>query len=440
MQHSSPHTVVARFLRGLAEAGPDEEISKKSGPPPRWQEWLEKVHQGGKGRVPNPNWKTYDKSPEVSFGTALKVDTFFQKALKEYKAWVKKNPGTDEKAPPKAEEKETPKTKEVPKEPTPKEPPPKKPAQESSLGFELSKDRYKDTAFEKVEKKAVKGKWEYTTSKLGTKELKQLLSNFPGGKMSSVEDLSDLAGGGAGKSTRVQFLGVGTAPPLVMEVESEYTNGQTRKLKVDDDGDLYIYNSTLSLKPDAPKGMGTRILASQVTAARALGVKYLKCEAFRNSSDPGWVGYKVWPKMGYDGEVPEGVASKVPDDLADELKEIGAKKPWMVSDLYTTKSGVQWWEENGDSFEAKFDLADDSHSMRVFKAYLDKVAKRSGTPMQDFLKQSTRAVVSKYLASKSSPPKDKGKHEELKPDKDEDKDLDDVWAKIRKDRRKPKKI
>jgi hypothetical protein len=34
--------------------------------------------------------------------------------------------------------------------------------------------------------------------------------------------------------------------------------------------------------------------------------------------------------------------------------------------------GVKWWEEKGGSFDAYFDLEDDSYSMKTFASYLLK--------------------------------------------------------------------
>jgi hypothetical protein len=111
--------VAARFQQRIADEG--EEAPSKGGVPPRWQEWLDAVHQGGKAKVPNPNAETRDRYSEVAFSTALKDKDVFRKAMKEYHEWIKKNPEdkkgpsapakaekTDEKPKPKSEEKKTP--------------------------------------------------------------------------------------------------------------------------------------------------------------------------------------------------------------------------------------------------------------------------------------------------------------------------------------------
>ncbi len=92
--------VASLFSVRLADEG-EEEPSGKGGVPPRWQEWLDAVHQGGKKQVPNPNPDTRERYPQVAFTTALKDKEVFKKALKEYREWAKKNPEKDDKAPPK---------------------------------------------------------------------------------------------------------------------------------------------------------------------------------------------------------------------------------------------------------------------------------------------------------------------------------------------------
>lgn len=99
--------VIAQFHR-RADEGEGEDSSGKGGVPPRWQEWLDKVHQGGREKVSNPNPATRDAHPQVSYTTALKQRLFFQKAMKEYYEWAKKNPED------KGSKKEKPKEEEKP--------------------------------------------------------------------------------------------------------------------------------------------------------------------------------------------------------------------------------------------------------------------------------------------------------------------------------------
>lgn len=113
--------VAAQFALRMADEG--EEESGKGGVPPRWQEWLDAVHQGGRVKVPNPNAETRDRYHEVAFSTALKDKQVFGKALKDYHEWIKKNP-----------EKGRPTEKPAPKPEGPKAPEAKKEEPKSEKG------------------------------------------------------------------------------------------------------------------------------------------------------------------------------------------------------------------------------------------------------------------------------------------------------------------
>jgi len=73
------------------------------------------------------------------------------------------------------------------------------------------------------------------------------------------------------------------------------------------------------------------------------------------------IGYKVWPKLGFDGEIPDRLRVILP-------KELQAAK--LISDLYATPGGRQWWEQNGGSVRLAFDLPGDSLSWVIWRAYL----------------------------------------------------------------------
>lgn len=111
--------VLERFLVRVADSQGEEDTSK-GGVPPRWKEWLDAVHQGGKEKVPNPNPETKEHYRAVAYTTALKDKKFFGKAIQEYYKWLGKNPekkdpnGTKNKPP--EEDKSKGKTKAEPKE------------------------------------------------------------------------------------------------------------------------------------------------------------------------------------------------------------------------------------------------------------------------------------------------------------------------------------
>jgi hypothetical protein len=141
--------VVARWKESQLQTAPSEEgqPKKRKGPPARWQEWLEVVHQSGKKKVPNPNWETRDKNPQVTFNTALKDKKFYQSALEDYLKWVGKHPeGGKAKKGPVQDEEEAPSKAPAPEEPSaPSKPPPKKEPKEEP-GKETPEERARTEA------------------------------------------------------------------------------------------------------------------------------------------------------------------------------------------------------------------------------------------------------------------------------------------------------
>lgn len=110
-------------------------------------------------------------------------------------------------------------------------------------------------------------------------------------------------------------------------------------------------------------GLGTKLFAEQVAALKAAGVKRIETDAAR---DEGVIGYKVWPKLGYDGPIPKTVEPRPPEFAGAET--VGA--------LMATAAGRAWWDKHGDSAKLTFDLADGSRSLAVLRAYQE--AKRRG--------------------------------------------------------------
>ena len=93
-----------RILTADVPAGEEEPAKGKGqgGPPPMWKEFLDAVYEGGKRKVPNTNFKTREKHPQVAVSTLLKSDkTFYGKVYKEYLEWKSKQKDPDAKGGPK---------------------------------------------------------------------------------------------------------------------------------------------------------------------------------------------------------------------------------------------------------------------------------------------------------------------------------------------------
>lgn len=139
----------------------------------------------------------------------------------------------------------------------------------------------------------------------------------------------------------------------------------TREISKADDGKFVVYNDSFEVeKGQQGKGIGAAMFGLQVEQASELGFGRIETYAARFDAD-GTIGYKVWPRFGYDGDIPAHIAAKLPDTLA------GAKR---VSDLMKTPEGRAWWDANGSSFDATFDLDPGSESRKVWDAYLARKA------------------------------------------------------------------
>jgi SPP1 gp7 family putative phage head morphogenesis protein len=112
-------------------------------------------------------------------------------------------------------------------------------------------------------------------------------------------------------------------------------------------------------------GFGSRVFVDQVQELQRKGFKQIETFAAKSKT---YVGYNVWPKMGYDGPIPETVAA-----LKGNPPPGGAK---LISDLMKTAEGRAWWEENGRGVDLTFDLDKKSLGVKVLKAY----AKKKGYP------------------------------------------------------------
>lgn len=230
---------------------------------------------------------------------------------------------------------------------------------------------------------------------------------------------------------------------LTLKMRGPHIKGMERKLMVDDDGEPYIYNDTLVLDDDAPKGLGTKIFATQVAQAKAAGVKKIKCQAFRDKSRPEWVGYKVWPKLGYDGPIPfdgpldpelsTDTVPSLPDDLEKRIQKAGFKKPYMVSHLYRIEGGQEWWEENGANFDATFDLSDDSLSLQVLGSYLEEKAKKEKLSTEEWMSRlASKKKEEEAGADKDDKKKRKKQHENVNLEKEDHDVLEAIWKRLRR--------
>ncbi len=195
-----------------------------------------------------------------------------------------------------------------------------------------------------------------------------------------------------------------------------------------DEGKVVIHNDEFFMKEgQTGTGLGTEVLAKQIDNARSLGVAYLECHA---GGPPMMNGYYTWPRFGYDQDL-KGVFTgfAFDSDLKEKYEEIqrrfvGAE---TVGDIMLTEEGREWWKKNGVRMHnAKFDLGENSRSLKIFSAYLDE---RKGR------KEGKKSMPDSDLLRGEIDDVGNGE-EELPLSKQDEEALDLAWQKI--DSKKPK--
>ena len=107
-------------------------------------------------------------------------------------------------------------------------------------------------------------------------------------------------------------------------------------------------------------GQGASLLGRQVEQAIRLGVAEIRAYAVRDDQ-MGYVGYWVWPLLGFDWPLSGEVRRRLPADLASARR---------LSDLMQTHSGQDWWREHGHPVSLVFDLSTNSPAVRHLQYYL----------------------------------------------------------------------
>ena len=152
-------------------------------------------------------------------------------------------------------------------------------------------------------------------------------------------------------------------------------------VKIWGDGDSYFMKRTFRKKGDGSivcendlfevsgprKGTGTRMFSEQVERLVKAGVKRIETLAARHSSirsrDNKYVGYKIWPKLGYDGPLLDTHRDSLPGEFQNTS---------TIQELYATKEGTEAWEKFGTNISLTFDLTEGSRSRKILEMYLKK--------------------------------------------------------------------
>jgi hypothetical protein len=146
-----------------------------------------------------------------------------------------------------------------------------------------------------------------------------------------------------------------------------------------------------------PEGLGSRVFVQQVKTAQENNFYQILTLAAQGD---GFVGYYVWPKLGYNTKVWAKDMKKHSNfnelkhgqkllDLLNWLPDGGIGK-YDILDIYACKIngkfiGQELWKDLGYGIPCSFDLAPNSKSMRVLNKYVELKSKKDGIPISDFL-------------------------------------------------------
>jgi 2'-5' RNA ligase/GNAT superfamily N-acetyltransferase len=140
-----------------------------------------------------------------------------------------------------------------------------------------------------------------------------------------------------------------------------------------------LHMELLHVKPEKQgHGLGTEIFQQQMLAADRSGIKTITLFAARAENDPAdpMVGYRVWPKLGFDA-----VLRSAAPEITELLDESEFKDAKTIQELYATKEGREWWAENGVGINMKFNTSAGSRSRQIFDAYMNRKRSKATAPV-----------------------------------------------------------
>lgn len=140
-------------------------------------------------------------------------------------------------------------------------------------------------------------------------------------------------------------------------------------IESDEQGRTVLHNANMFRAEGNANPFETiRAVHNQAVSAGKFGIGVIEAVAIREDAGK-VIGYKMWPRVGYDGPIPDQVKAKLPQEFSQ------AKN---ISDLYATREGRKWWEQNGDSCKMSFDTTPGSYSMTT----LDGLVNRGQKPQE----------------------------------------------------------
>lgn len=194
---------------------------------------------------------------------------------------------------------------------------------------------------------------------------------------------------------------------LTIEVEYSSSKGINllleRVITVPLKKEPYVEASLLSLNENAHRNQtGSKILAMMIHNAKKMGIKKIKTsmsKSYSGTKNP-MIGYYVWPKMGYDGDLTsedEFKFKKFMEKLKAENSDIYEKysnsevnpefgTQYTIQNLYALgPEAVELWKKYGYELYGEFSLDDSSISMKIWNARMAKILEKHNGDMRQWL-------------------------------------------------------
>lgn len=117
--------------------------------------------------------------------------------------------------------------------------------------------------------------------------------------------------------------------------------------------------------PNSASYSGNEVFKEQVETAIKNGFKRMVTHAAGSKGDKEYNGYYTWARLGYEPKKTDKYVNKVIDKYNKEHN----KEAKTLRDVMSTKSGREYWKENGIDFEGTFDLNPNSYSVKTLRKY-----------------------------------------------------------------------
>jgi hypothetical protein len=172
--------------------------------------------------------------------------------------------------------------------------------------------------------------------------------------------------------TKRGFNGAAVVDGIRLSVKHNAVMRMERILRLNETGGWLLHNAKIRIKPEmSGHRLGARIVTIQARAAQELGFEAIKLDAVGSYQqaqikfeEDRWIGYYLWPRLGFDAPMPNHVLKSLPNEFLHCRQ---------VSELLQSKEGIDWWLLYGDSLDsARFDLTADSVSWQLLLRYLSE--------------------------------------------------------------------